>query len=215
MEIFSHLLWVHVFTRNKLWRDEALFFAVLPDAGFLFIIGYVLLGTPMQVDFAEALRTMPDALIILYHSFHSLLILGLVMLVVWRIRPKYLPALSGWLIHIIIDLPVHDGTFATRIFYPVLPNTYIHGFSWLDYRVLAINYLALLLVYIYSVRRENKKHIQKSSWKPDWVDKTNYFLEGLINRKAIPANHAEEQSDEITSGEIPGKDRQGPKKGQD
>jgi hypothetical protein len=215
MEIFSHILWVYVLARNKLWRDEAILFAVLPDAGFLFIIGYVLLGTPAQVGFAEAIATMPDALIVLYHSFHSFLILGIVMLIVWRLRPKYLPTLSGWLIHIIIDIPVHDGTFATRIFYPVLPNTYIHGFSWLDYRVLAINYLALLVVYVYCIRRDNKKHRLRKRWKPDWIDKTIGFLEGLINRNTIPASDAERNNNNPPSGEIPGKDGESTKKNQD
>jgi len=215
MEIFSHILWVYVLARNKLWRDEALLFAILPDAGFLFIIGYVLLGTPAQVGFAEAVATMPGALIVLYHSFHSLFVLGIVMFIVWRLRPKYLPALSGWLIHILIDIPVHDGTFATRIFYPVLPETFVHGFSWLDYRLVAINYLALLFVYIYSVRREDKKHIQRETWKPDWIDRANRLLEGLISKKPLPASDAEGHSDKITSGEIHSKDGDGTKKGQD
>ena len=135
MDIFSHILWVYVPTRNKIWRDEALFFAILPDLGFLFILLYVLFGTSMYVGFDRAMLTMPDILFTIYFTLHSFVTLGIVALIVWKLRPKLLPALSGWFIHILIDIPVHDGAFGTRFLYPILPNTYISGVKWLDYRV--------------------------------------------------------------------------------
>jgi hypothetical protein len=100
MDIFSHILWAYVPFRNKLWRDEGLFFAVLPDFGFLLIILYVVLGTPTLVGFPQALPKMPDVLLIIYFTLHSFVTLGVVALIVWKFKPKLLPALSGWFLHI-------------------------------------------------------------------------------------------------------------------
>jgi len=93
MDFFQHILWTYVLFRNKLWRDEALVFAILPDIGFLFILFYVFNSSH---NFARAIYYMPGEYLIVYNLFHSFVILGIVALVVWKLRPKLLPALSGW-----------------------------------------------------------------------------------------------------------------------
>ena len=214
MDIFSHVLWAYVPFRNKLWRDEGLFFAVLPDFGFLLIILYVVLGTGPLVGFPQALPKMPDALLIIYFTLHSFVTLGVVALIVWRLKPKLLPALSGWFIHILMDIPVHDGYFGTRFLYPLLPDFHISGISWVDYRVLAVSYLALVIVYIYSLRRERKKRVMRKRWKPDWIDKFHMRADALINRKSICAKDDEDGSIGGSSEEISGEDGEGPGQGE-
>ncbi len=204
MDIFSHILWTYVPFRNKLWRDEALVFAVLPDFGFLFILLYVFVS---DKDFANAIPIMPDVFLIIYSMLHSFVSLGVVALIIWKLQPRLLPALSGWLIHIIIDMPLHDGTFGTRFLYQLFPDLYLPGITWLDYRVLAISYLALVLVYVYSLRRERKKHVAGKDWLPDWVDKLHLMADGLINRKAISVANAEGHYIERTPDQISGEDR--------
>lgn len=213
MDIFSHILWTYVPFRNKLWRGEALFFAVLPDLGFLFILLYVLFISDM--NFARAIPTMPDIFLIIYFTLHSFVTLGVVALIMWKLRPRLLPALSGWFIHLSMDIPFHDGTFGTRFLYPLFPNLYIPGITWLDYRVLAISYLALVVVHVYSLRRERKKHLRGKDWKPDWVDKLHLMADGLINRKGIPVTDAAKHDNKRTPDRLSGEDRASAGQGED
>ncbi len=201
MDIFSHIFWVYVPTRNKLWRDEALLFAALPDLGFLFILLYIFFFTSR--NFSAGVSTMPDFLLVIYFMLHSFVTLGIVALIVWKLRPKLLPALSGWLIHILMDIPVHDGYFGTRFLYPLFPDTYVSGITWLDYRVLALSYLALVIVYIYSIRRERKKHVKGKDWEPDWIDKIHKKADALIKRKKISVTDVERDDIREPSDKIP------------
>lgn len=186
MEIFSHLLWPMLFFRNKMWREEALVFALLPDISFLLIMAYVLLGTPMDIDWWGAMQTIPPIYKNFYYFMHSFVAVGIAAIVIWRLRPKMLPALSGWVLHICMDIPVHDGDFATRFLYPIFPNVSIESsLSWTDYRVLGITYLLLLNFMIYSLWRERKKHRMGDEWKRDWLDKLHLLFGKLM--KKIPA----------------------------
>lgn len=212
MDIFSHILWTYVPFRNKLWRDEALFFAILPDFGFLFILLYVFVS---DKDFANAIPIMPDIFLIVYSTLHSFVAMSVVAIVVWKLRPRLLPALSGWFIHILMDIPFHEGTFGTRFLYPLFPDLYIPGVTWLDYRVLAISYLALVLVYVYSLRRERKKHLWGKDWEPDWVDRLHLMADGLINRKAISVANAAKHDNKRTPDRLSGEDRASAGQGED
>ncbi|MCK5024198.1 MAG: hypothetical protein KAR56_01115 [Thermoplasmata archaeon] len=175
-----------LFFRNKLWREEALFFALLPDISFLLIMAYVLLGTPMDVGWWGAMQTIPPIYKQFYFFMHSFVAVGIAAIIIWRLRPKLLPALSGWFLHICMDIPVHDGEFATHFLYPIFPNVYIESsLSWTDYRVLGITYLLLLNFMIYSLWRERKKHRMGDEWKTDWLDKIHILFGKLYSK--IPA----------------------------
>lgn len=216
MDLFSHILWTYVPTKNKMWRDEALFFALLPDLGFLLILLYVFFGTPSSVGMTEALRDMPSVLLNVYYLLHSFVTFGIVAVIIWKLRPKLLPAMIGWFIHIVMDIPFHEGgTFATRFIYPISGEVYVSGVNWFDWRVLGLSYLALLIVYIYTIRRENKKHRRGDDWKPDWIDKLNAVGEALINRKPIPTIHAAGQDIEGAPDELSGEDGEGFGQGED
>lgn len=214
MDIFSHILWTWVPFRNKLWRDEVLFFAVLPDFGFFLILLYVLFGTSPLVGINQALPDMPDVFLVVYFSLHSFITLSIVALIVWRLRPRLLPALSGWFIHLIMDIPMHEGFFGTRFLYPLAPNLYFEGVSWVDYRVLAITYLALVIAYVYSLRRERKKHVSGDKWKADWIDKIHQRADALINRKRIRAADGEVEGNGGPPQEVPGEDEGGTGQGE-
>lgn len=175
-----------LFFRNKLWREEALLFAILPDISFLFILMYVFLGTPMDIGWGGAMQTIPPIYKQFYFFMHSFVAVGIAAFILWRLRPKMLPALSGWVLHICMDIPVHDGEFATRFFYPIFPNVYVESsLSWTDYRVLGITYLLLLNFMIYSLWRERKKHRMGEEWETDWLDNIHLLFGKLMKR--IPA----------------------------
>ncbi|MFO7618230.1 MAG: hypothetical protein R6W91_00990 [Thermoplasmata archaeon] len=215
MDLFSHVLWTSVLARNKLWHDEAILFALLPDTGFLLIMAYVLVGTPMNVGFSGAMATMPEAFLVIYHLLHSFVVFGIAALVVWKLKPKLLPAMSAWALHICMDIPFHDGLFGTRIFYPILPDFYISGITWGDYRVLAASYFLLLATWFYLEMRELRKHRRRDHWIPDWIDRLERFAAGLINPKPIPAAHAALGDNPGASCRVPGEDGQRPEEGED
>ncbi|MBA3046151.1 MAG: hypothetical protein KKH41_01255 [Candidatus Thermoplasmatota archaeon] len=209
MDLFSHVLWTSVLGRNRLWHDEAILFALLPDAGYFLIMLYVLFGTPMNVNFADAMVTLPKGFMVIYYLLHSFVVFGVTALAVWKLKPKLLPALSAWFFHICMDIPFHDGVFGTRILYPLLPNFYIGGMSWGDYRVLAGSYFLLLATWFYLEMRELRKHRRRDNWLPDWIDRLEHAVGGLINPKPIPTAHAEGGDNARTPDRIPGEDRVG------
>ena len=172
--------------RNKMWREEALFFAILPDISYMFILLYVFFGTPMDVGWWGAMQSIPPIYKHFYFFMHSFVAVGIVAIIIWRLRPRMLPALLGWVLHIFMDIPVHDGEFATRFLYPIFPNIHIESsLAWTDYRVLGITYILLLNFTVYSLWRERKKHRMGNEWKTDWLDKI-HLLFGRLVRK-IPA----------------------------
>lgn len=189
MDIFSHILWAMLLFRNRLWREEALFFAILPDIGFLFILMYVFFGTPMNVGWNQAMVTMPDIYRQFYFLMHSFVALGIAAVIVWRLRPKMLPALWGWFLHICMDIPAHDGEFGTRFLYPIFPDFYISGINWTDIRILPVAYLLLANFAVYSFWREGKKHRMGSSWKRDWIDRLDMMFGELYRRIPAPVSN--------------------------
>ncbi|MDO9536928.1 MAG: hypothetical protein Q7J68_01250 [Thermoplasmata archaeon] len=215
MDLFSHLLWTHVLFRNRLWREEAMALAIIPDVSFMLILLYVIVGTPMSVGFDEAMLTMPKYFIVFYHLMHSFVVLGIVAFVVWKLKPLFLPALSAWALHICMDIPFHDGTFGTRFLYPILPDFYISGMTWADYRVLGISYFLMLCTYIYLVTRELRKHRRRKYWTPDFLDRAEFAIVGLINLKPFPVAHGALGNYTGTSGQLSGEDQDGPGEAQD
>jgi hypothetical protein len=205
MDFFSHLLWTYVPTKNKIWRDEALFFAMLPDFGFFLILLYVFFGTSFYTNLSEA--QIPPVLMGIYYFLHSFVAFGAVAVIVYLKRPRLLPAMIGWLIHLLIDIPFHEGAkFSTRFLYPITDG-YIEGTIWLDWKVLGLTYLALLIVYIYTIRRENKKHRRGKRWKRDWIDRLNRWGEGVIRKKRLPTVHAAREDFEGAPDGLPGEDK--------
>ncbi len=215
MDLFSHVLWTSVVSRNRLWHDEAVLFALLPDAGYLIIMIYALFGAPYGVEFSQAMVSLPPAFIVLYHSMHSLVVFGIAAIIVWRLKPKLLPAMSAWAFHICMDIPFHGGIFGTRIFYPILPDFYVHGITWLDYRVTAASYFLLLATWFYLEMRELRKHRRRNNWIPDWIDRAERFAAALINPQPIPVAHAEVGDNGAAPFRLPEEDCHSPGEGQD
>jgi len=203
MEIFSHILWPMMLFRNKLWRDEALVFAILPDISFLFIMMFFLFGTPTEYSFQQAMFAMPDIYKQFYFFMHSFVAVGIAAIIIWKLRPKLLPALSAWFLHICMDIPVHDGEFATRFLYPLFPNLCVESsLAWTDYRVLGVTYLLLLNFTIYSLWRERKKHRMDDEWETDWVDKIHLIFGSVMSRLLTATNNKTQPDEENIPGNL-------------
>lgn len=155
-----------------------MFFAILPDLGFLVILIYVFTSPG---GFWTSINNMPGIYLGIYYLLHSFVALGIVAAVIWRFWPGLLPALSGWCIHLMLDIPFHeDATFSTRFLYPILPDFYFTGTTWFDVRILGTSYLAGVLTYIYINRRETRKMQLNGRWKPDIIDRGDAFLARIV-----------------------------------
>lgn len=95
---------------------------------------------------------IPAALNTLSHNLHcvthSLVIAAAVTLVAWRARPRWLPLLAGWWLHIVMDIPTHSSDYyAVPVFYP-LSDWAVNGVAWTTPWVMALNCAALAVVFI-------------------------------------------------------------------
>jgi len=210
MDILSHILWTYLPFKKKEWCSKAIVFAVLPDAGYLLIMLYGFLGAPSIKN-----AILPAPLMISYHLLHSFITLGLVAIVIWKLRPDLLYAMSGWVLHILIDIPSHQGDFSTRFLYPVFPNAHIEGISWSNFEVLALSYSLFILLYFFSIWRGRRKNRMGDEWKTDWIDRINIFAGVLINNHIIPMSDAASGHIQRTFNQISGKDKNSPEQGED
>lgn len=210
MDPIFHALFANLYAKDERWRDEALAFSLLPDVGFLLIELYIFFYVTASVNYADAMASVPPAFIAIYRIFHSLLVFGIVAAIVWRVRPRLLPALSAWLLHILVDIPVHEGTFTTRVLYPVLPNVQFHGWSWGTPAVVVSAYAVLLALYAYSAWRARRKHLAAEKWNPDVFDRLGARVDAIIRAKRLPIFHAFRQNHGKTPGRVPGEDGESP-----
>jgi hypothetical protein len=117
---------------------------------------------------------------ILYHLSHSIITFGVVFLLVHGVRllfeyyrepftsktPAYQKVtlyweMTGWLLHILFDIPTHSKEFYPTPFLWPLVDVKVDGFSWAKPWFLIFNYSTLLVVFIL-VRLPYKKRKRQS-----------------------------------------------------
>ena len=93
---------------------------------------------------------------ILYSISHSLIIFVVFFGVVWLIFKRPLWELTGWLLHILFDIPTHSYSFYPTPFLWPLSDWKFNGISWATPWFMVLNYGALVAVYciLYILRPE-------------------------------------------------------------
>lgn len=177
MDVFAHTLWTAAAAKGvneKLDADHAArrlnvgltaFFGVMPDL-FAFTIPFVwlfwqrlVLRNP--VDFirpgvqptgtAAKLMALSEHL---YNISHSAIIFAAVFGLVWLLRGSPYWELSGWLLHIVIDIPTHTNDFfPTPVLWPLSKWHFTHGISWAEPWFMLVNYGAIAVVYLILIIR--------------------------------------------------------------
>jgi hypothetical protein len=102
-------------------------FGILPDMasiGIVFAQRLLFHGAP------PSFPAIPPHVFVLYHSTHSLLVAGLLVLILRAVaRPLAIPALA-WPLHILMDSVSHgEGRWQTLLFYP-LSDWHVDGLNW-------------------------------------------------------------------------------------
>lgn len=129
------------FTRDwTVWAAAG--FGVFPDLASIGV-SFLLMWSRGELPSFHAL---PPHVFVLYHSTHSLVFAGLVVLALWMIsRPLALAAVA-WPIHIVMDSFFHaEGWWQTMMFYP-LSDWFYDGVNWWQHPNVILLYWVLLPV---------------------------------------------------------------------
>lgn len=167
MEILAHTLWTTAgakianniakkknkkFKINYFWVN---FWGLFPDLFSLslpivvFIFDYFFSG--MSVSSIAQTREVINSYnisLVLYPITHSIVIWIFVFGLIWIIKKKPVWVITGWLFHIILDMPSHGiGAFGTPIFYPISEYRFPYGISWASTEFFIINYSLLFILW--------------------------------------------------------------------
>lgn len=170
MDILAHGLWttaVAVPLRRRLREPFriglAAFWGVFPDV-FSFAIPAIVRIWWYATGVTSTLR--PDAnsaqhfqfVWQLYDASHSLVVFAMIFGIFWLVKRRPVLELLGWGLHILIDIPTHQGMFAVHFLWP-LSRLSFSGIRWENGWFLAVNYGALLIVFtwMWLRRREQRE----------------------------------------------------------
>ena len=173
MDIVAHGLWAGAIggalgrkvrmTRATLWGMIGL--GVAPDiVPMLPVIAYAF-ANPRSLQFVLAYVTatpglepaLPPWVSELTHhlhcTMHSVVVLCGLTLVLWFLKRRFPIVLLGWWSHLLIDIPTHSADYyAVPLFYPISERAF-DGVAWHEPWLMAANYLALIVVYVWLYRR--------------------------------------------------------------
>ncbi len=97
----------------------------------------------------------------LYYASHSLLVFAIAFGASWLLVRRPILEMLAWSLHILIDIPTHQGMFALHFLWP-LSSYGITGLRWEHRWFLATNYAALFVLYWWMwIRR--KRSFQNAS----------------------------------------------------
>jgi hypothetical protein len=179
MDVFSHGLWAGAAAKAvnlkkkkplKVWL--AMVWGIFPDV-FAFAISFAYLnyfritggGTPFAIRPGEMEPPVGQQSPILqlthylYDASHSLLVFFVVFsLVAWYFR-RPVWEMSGWLLHILMDIPTHSLTFFPTPFLWPLSHFVVNGIRWGTRTFMLTNYSLLVATYalLWWLGRKKKK----------------------------------------------------------
>ena len=176
MDILAHGLWSgiiaktankHGLNKKPLKIRRFIFWSIFPDIFtftfiFVWFFGSILLGygTLANLPHYQITEPMPQNTYFvlqithwLYNFSHSLVIF-LAVFAVASLKKKGAPwVMTGWLTHILIDIPTHSyAHFPTPFLWP-LSNWKFDGISWSNPWFGIVNYALIILVYFWLYRR--------------------------------------------------------------
>jgi hypothetical protein len=169
MDIFAHALWtaglavpVRRRFRVRISLIWAIFWGVFPDVFSFAIpaavrIWWYLSGTTRSL--------LPDPngaqhfnwVWLLYYASHSLLVFVPAFGIAWLLARRPILEMLAWGLHILIDIPTHQGIFALHFLWP-LSSYGFSGIRWENHWFLAANYAALSLLYLSMWTGARRRH---------------------------------------------------------
>jgi len=180
MDVIAHGLWggiiaktanKHKLTKKPVKISWFIFWSILPDIfTFTFLVAWFLgsillgFGTLANLPHFQVSEPMPqDTYFVvqlthwLYNFSHSLIIFLVVFAVVSLRKKGFAWVITGWLFHILIDIPTHSYKFFPTPFLWPLSNWKFDGISWSSPWFEVVNYLLIVVVYFWLYRRWLRK----------------------------------------------------------
>ena len=183
MDIFSHGLWAGVAAKAvnkssgiagkikrplKVWHT--VLWGVFPDLfafalPFVWMFWNIIFGDLKFSDFPRPETVEPavrDTLPVfqiasgLYNISHSLIVFVLVFALIWFFLRRIPWEMSGWFLHVLIDIPTHSYKFYPTPFLWPISEWKFDGFSWGVPWFIILNYSAIILAYWFLRRRKSK-----------------------------------------------------------
>jgi hypothetical protein len=174
MDIFAHALWtgaVGLSVRHRIRRPISLgwlvFWGVFPDV-FSFVIPAIVriswYATGVTPHLLPDAKSPPHFQWVwhLYYASHSMATFAVVFGVMWLLKKRPPLVLLGWLFHILIDIPMHQGMFALHFLWP-LSSFAISGVRWENRWFMMANYGALLLVFSWMWIKKRYREIRETN----------------------------------------------------
>lgn len=183
MDFLAHGLWAGIIgqvannkkiTKKPLKIKWFVFWSIIPDFfafstlfiwlfGNLLLSGFDLAKLPHPSGMEPAVQN--NLLIFrltnfLYNSSHSLIIFLMVAGLVAFFRKRILWEATGWLVHILIDIPSHSYKFYPTPFLWPLSEWKLYGFSWANPWFMIVNYSLIVIIYFLLYRRRLKKLVK-------------------------------------------------------
>lgn len=170
MDILSHALWGWLYTKfankniKKKWNTKlTILFSIFPD-----IASFIPLTTWITVSLFFGPLTFIDILNIhhitgfteisnqiiqnitesLYQISHSLFAFIAVFLICYLIFKRPIFELTGWLVHILIDIPTHSFQFFPTPFLWPISNFMFDGIAWSQQWFIILNYSSIIIMFI-------------------------------------------------------------------
>ncbi|MBI4095102.1 MAG: hypothetical protein HY435_02845 [Candidatus Liptonbacteria bacterium] len=191
MDILSHGLWAGAgaAAANKRLKKPlrvglATFFGVLPDLFAFSILPIWTFVNVLQKDvtFSQLPRDLPPLLAfeplpldtfwvypftsLLYALSHSLIVFFLIASIVYIVKRRIVWEMSGWLLHIVIDVGTHSYQFyPTPVFWPI-SFWHFNGIPWHTPWFMAVNYAALVFVYFAFIHTWRRRKLREGEVKP-------------------------------------------------
>lgn len=151
MDVLAHLLWTYIIFHGQAHLPSALAFSVLPDVVsfgiyLIYILVYKRNVGRWLVTLENDLGNTPAWVFRLYNLSHSLIVSTAVFLIASFILGRVFWEATAWMLHIIIDIPLHKRkTYPTPFLWPLFRYTF-HGISWASKKFIIINYIVIILV---------------------------------------------------------------------
>ncbi|MEK7195165.1 MAG: hypothetical protein AAB655_00550 [Patescibacteria group bacterium] len=186
MDIFAHGLWAAAAAKSaniklsKRGREisvvKTAFWGVFPDLfaftiPFIWLVWNLVFGNLNLSDIPRPENIEPAARdtfwvfnlsSTLYNISHSAIIFGIVFFLIYLILKRPVWEMSGWLLHVLIDIPTHSYRFyPTPVLWPISEWKFLYGFSWGVPWFIILNYSALAIVYIILSRIKKARRVKE------------------------------------------------------
>jgi len=162
MDTISHALWPIAIFPSKKWKWQAALWGILPDLGTFAPLWWLISHDGIRqikwiIPFTDRSNIpyltyfVPDIWMAPYHFLHSIIVFFAIAIIVSIITKRiYLPII-GMGLHIILDIFLHSGRYATQFLFPFSDFSIDATYGWQEPPILIINWLLLIIILILGI----------------------------------------------------------------